>query len=81
MSELFEVTITTDIIRNGNNLGGTSTFRFDDKEELTSYLKDLFRGRNPSFVSEMALFEDLYMTLTASVYKDNAPVDIKELIC
>ena len=77
---LFKVAITTDVIRGRHNFGGTSEREFGSEDELKIFLKSLFKGRLVSFVAGMAISDTLSDTITATVYKNNLPANVKEYL-
>lgn len=79
-SNLYEVVVTTDIIRGSHNHGDSSSHKFDDRSDMIGFVQELFKGKKPFFVSGMAVHESPQITTTACVYVNHRIVDASSFI-
>ena len=79
-SSAYEVVVTTDIIRGGNNLGGSDSYKFAERSDMISFLQEIFKGKVPFFVNGMAVHESPQITVTASIYLKQFQLDASSLV-
>ena len=77
---LYEVVVTTDIIRGGHNHGGSASHKFNDRSDMIGFIQELFKGKKPFFVSGMAVHESPQITTTACVYVNHRSVDASSFL-
>lgn len=77
---LYEVVVTTDIIRGGHNHGGSTSHKFADRAGMIGFVQDLFKGKKPFFVSGMAIHESPQITTTACIYVNHRSVDASSFL-
>jgi hypothetical protein len=77
----YQVTVTSDVIRGRNNLGGSSDYFFSNVEDMKTFLsKRVFAGRTVTFTSGLAISETLSDTLVASICFNGKTLDAKDFI-
>lgn len=75
---IYTVTVSTDVIRGQHNLGGVKDYNFESEAQTKIFMNKLFKGRTLTFVAGLALSESINDTITASVYKNNLPENVKD---
>ena len=74
----YTVTVSTDVIRGSHNLGGIKEYSFDSEMQTKIFMNNLFKNRSLTFVAGLALSETINDTITASVYKNDLPENVKD---
>ena len=74
----YKVTVSTDIIKGSHNFGNTRDYIFDSEARTKIFINQLFKNRTLTFVAGLALSETINDTITASVYKNSLPENVKD---
>lgn len=75
---IYKVTVSTDIVRGQHNLGEIKDYNFESEVQTKIFMNKLFKGRSLTFVAGLALSESINDTITASVYKNDLPENVKD---
>jgi hypothetical protein len=76
----YEVIVTTDIIRGGNNHGGSESHKFAERSDMVGFVQELFEGKKLFFVNGTAVHESPQITVTASIYLKHFQLDASSFI-
>jgi len=76
----YEVIVTTDIVRGGNNYGGSESRKFAKRSDMVGFVQELFKGKKLFFVNGMAVHESPQITVTACIYLKHFQLDASSFI-